>query len=248
VSRLVFQAQGHRYALDGKACPSVTTITGMLDKPAIPRWAAKGAATWAANNPEQLAALGFQGFVSQAAAAPWAARDKAAERGTRIHAAAEALITTGAVEPADDEDRTLIEYAADFLDRWDARPVITEAMVYHDDPWFPYAGRLDSIADLRDGSRWLLDYKTGGVYREVALQLAAYRGCSHWVDGETDRPMPDVDRCGVVHIRPDGWHLIPVEADATALRAFMSLLTVYPFTLDDSRIGAPLPVPEGTPA
>jgi hypothetical protein len=80
------------------------------------------------------------------------------------------------------------------------------------------------------------------------LQFAGYRNCSHYVDGETDRPMPDVDRCGVVQIRPDGWHLIPVDADQAARRAFMSLLNVYPFTRDDSRIGAPLPVPEGMPS
>lgn len=247
MTRLVYQDRGHRYALDGEAIPSVTTLTGILDKPALPKWAARGAATWAANNPDQLAALGFGAFVAQAAAAPWAARDKAAERGTRIHAAAESLITTGTVQPEDEDDLPMIERAADFLDRWDASPVITEAKIYRDDPWHAlrYAGRLDSVADLRDGSRWLLDYKTGGVYREVVLQLAGYRAASHYVDGETDLPMPEVDRCGVVQIHADGWHLIPIDVDSAAERAFMALLAVYPFTRNDDRIGAPLPVPEG---
>jgi hypothetical protein len=247
MSRLVYQDSRHRYALDGVNVPSVTTITGLLDKPALKAWAAREAARWAALNPGMLDALGHEGFIEAASGAPFKKRDKAAERGTRIHKAAESLITTGEVSPEDDDDRLLIEHAADFLDRWDARPVLTESMVFHDDPWaaLRYAGRLDSVADMKDGSRWLIDYKTGFVGREVALQLAAYRGATHYVDGDADIPMPEVDRCGVVQIRPDGWHLFPVEADADAQRAFMALLTVYPFTRDDSRIGAPLPIPEG---
>lgn len=246
MTRLVYQEKGHRYALDGKAVPSVTTLTGLLDKPALPGWAAREAARWAALNFEMLPQMGHAAFVEAAAGAPWAKRDKAAERGTRIHRAAEGLITTGEVLPEDEDDMPLIQVTADFLDRWDAEPLITEALVFCDDPWFPYAGRLDSVARLRDGSVWLLDYKTGGVYREVALQLAGYAGCTHYVDGETDRPMPEIDRAGVVQIKPDGWHLFPVDLSQDVRRAFSALLTVYPTMRGVDAVGAPLPVPELT--
>lgn len=246
MTRLVFQESGHRYALDGKSVPSVTTLTGLLDKPALPKWAARSAAEWCANNPDMLATLGHAAYVEAAAGAPWAKRDKAAERGTRIHDAAEALITTGEITPADEDDRPLIEMAADFLDRWDATPILTESLVFADDPWFPYAGRLDSVARLRDGSVWLLDYKTGGVYDEHALQMAGYLGCTHYVSPDgTDVRMPEIDRVGIVQIKADHWHLFPVDITQDTRRAFSALLTLYPIRKGPSQIGAPLPVPEG---
>lgn len=244
MSRLVYQDKGHRYSLDGRDVPSVTTLTGLLDKPALPKWAARSAAEWCANNPEMLAAMGHAAFIEAAAGAPWDKSRKAAERGTRIHDAAEMLITTGEVAPEDDDDRPLIEMAADFLDRWDAQPILTESMVFADDPWFPYAGRLDSVATLRDGQVWLLDYKTGGVYDEHALQMAGYLGCTHYVDGETDRKMPTIDRVGIVQIKADHWHLFPVDVTQDTRRAFSALLTLYPVRRGPSQIGAPLPVPE----
>lgn len=247
MSRLVYQDKGHRYALDGDAVPSVTTLTGLLDKPAIPGWAARSAAEWCANNPEMLGVLGHEAYIKAASDAPWAKRDKAAERGTRIHDAAEALITTGEITPEDEDDRPLIEMAADFLDRWDATPILTESLVFHDDPWpqFRYAGRLDSVARLRDGNVWLLDYKTGGVYEDHVLQMAGYLGATHYVNGEADTPFPAIDRVGIVQIKSNHWHLFPVTVDEPAQRAFSALLSIYPVRRGTTRVGAPLPVPEG---
>jgi hypothetical protein len=101
-----------------------------------------------------------------------------------------------------------------------------------------YCGTLDMGARLlmgRDengvpmGENWLIDVKTGsGVYDEVAFQLAAHRYADTWVEyspsGEpAETAMPPFDRCGVLHVREDGYSLIPVEASVTAHRGFLYL-------------------------
>lgn len=85
-------------------------------------------------------------------------------------------------------------------------------------------GTLDLVAELADGSLWLLDWKTGasGIFPESALQLAAYQRAEHYIgpDGE-EKPMPQVDRCGCVWLRADGYDLVPVDTDDNTFRTFL---------------------------
>lgn len=246
MSRLVFTDKGHRYSLDGVYVPSVTTATGVLDKPALPKWAARETALWCANNADMLQRLGYNEWVDSAKKSPWAQRDRKAEFGTEVHAAAERLLETGEADVAEDiEDH--VKQCAAFLDAWNVEAVHTERPVYNDA--LRYAGRVDLIADLRDGNRWLLDFKTGsGIYKEHVLQQAGYRFASHLVDDNLeDIPMPEVDKVGIVHIQADHWNLVPVVADTVAFQAFGNALRLVAWQRldDDAVIGAPLPIPSG---
>ena len=51
---LKFYEASHRYKLDGQWVPGVTTILGVLDKPAIPKWAASQVAEYVADNPDAV--------------------------------------------------------------------------------------------------------------------------------------------------------------------------------------------------
>jgi hypothetical protein len=258
-SRLTFSERGHTYALDGKRLPGVTTIIrNATDKPALVNAAAKEAGIWAAANMEALAILGTDTWVRQAAAAPRTVWRAKASRGTLLHEAARQLVRGDPLAPAneagevwpDDVIRSA-EQLARFMDEWDAQPVLAERPVFHEA--HGWAGTLDLVADLRDGRRWLLDYKTGetGVYPETSVQLAAYRHASHvqeaTEDGPEDRPMVQVDRAGVVWVRPDGYELRPVRADVTVYQIFLRMMAVSAWASwpREESVGDPLPVPVG---
>ena len=52
---LKFSPKAHRYWLDGKPIPGVTTLIGKgLPKPALPNWAARTVAEYVVDNPEQV--------------------------------------------------------------------------------------------------------------------------------------------------------------------------------------------------
>jgi hypothetical protein len=234
----------HVYTLAGERVPGVTTCTGVLAKPALYGWYAEQAASWAANNPDQLTALGHQDFIAMAKAAPNRVRDAAGGVGRDLHAHAEKLASTGEAPDVPDSDLAMVVQAADFLDAMGAQTVVAERAVYHDT--FRYAGRLDLIAEIR-GSIWLLDFKTGasGVWPEMALQQSAYRFATH-MQGATpdadDEEMPPISHVGIVWIRPDGWQLVPVKADRDTWQAFLATIPLYRFLgqRKEATVGAPV--------
>lgn len=225
----------HVYALNGERIPGVTTCLGQLAKPALVNAAAREAAIWAANNPDQLTALGHETFVKTASEAPRRVWDEAATLGRDIHAHADKLATTGEAPDVPEAQLPYVMQAADFLDSMGVETIASERACWHES--FFYAGRYDLVATIR-GSIWLLDFKTGksGVWPEMALQQAAYRFCTHQqgpaADSE-DEPMPPIAHCGIVWVRPEGWQLVPVRADRDVWQAFLATLPLYQFSRID---------------
>jgi len=208
---LKFSAKAHRYTLDGRPCPGVTTLLGKgLPKPAIPYWAAKSVAEYVFDNPEQvdnLRSLGRGPAVAALKAIPWQARDEAAVRGTDVHAIAEDVIHGREVD-VPEHLLAHVEGYVKWLDDFSVEPVLTERQVASRSLW--YAGTFDAIVDI-GGVRWGLDWKTSkGVYGSTALQVAAYMGAEFYVadDGE-ELPVPEVERIGVVHVTDAGTQLRP---------------------------------------
>lgn len=249
-SQLVYRDRDHTYYLAGERVPSVTTCTGVLNKPALLWWAAKEAATWAAENPDQLALVGREGFVDEATRAHMRARDTASKVGTDLHAHAEKLASTGEAPDVPEADLAMVVQAADFLDAMQVDTIVSERAVFHDT--FLYAGRVDLIATIR-GQVWLLDFKTGksGVWPEMALQQAAYRFATH-MQGPTpdsaDEPMPPISHVGIVWVRPEGWQLVPVRADRDTWQAFLATIPLWRFTQQkrDQVVAAPVAVGSAT--
>jgi hypothetical protein len=236
----------HRYYWNGKGpVPSVTTVLGIMDKPAVVQWKAK----------ESARAM-FRALAAGAEPAPepvteeeminWAvreadkARDTAASLGSSVHLLADLVgqYPGGSESPykgfqvSDDTIPYLTAYRG-FLGRYSASSIVSSEHIV----WSlnGYAGTYDLIM-LIDGELWLIDIKTSkGFYPEYGLQLAGYR----WADsiilpGNPEAyPMPQIQRTGVLHLRPDqysdtGWRLIeyPTTYEKDYI-AFLACLELY---------------------
>jgi hypothetical protein len=219
---LKFSAKAHRYWLDGKPVPGVTTLLGKgLPKPALPYWSAKSVAEYVVDNPEQvdnLRSLGRGPAVAALKAIPWQARDEAAVRGTDVHKLAEEIIHGREVD-VPEHLLAHVEGYVRWLDEFSVEPILTEFQVASRTHW--YAGTGDAVVRIGD-TAWLLDWKTSkGVYGETALQTAAYAGADWYLaDDGTETPIPEVDRIGVVHITDAGTVLRPFRDRDAAWKCF----------------------------
>jgi hypothetical protein len=207
----------------GERFPSVTTILGALNKPALVGWGIKSVAEGAVARHDELAAMlasdGPDATIRWLKGLPYGDRDRAADLGSTVHAAIEGLILGSEVEWPTSTQAHRIQFDR-FLAAYEPTFEASEATVYS--RTHGYAGTLDFIASI-GGRTYLGDVKTGkGVYDDVALQLAAYRYADFigLPDG-TEAPMPPVDGCVVLHLRPDGYVLHEVRADETTHRAFL---------------------------
>ena len=144
---------------DGTRVPGTTTITGLLDKPALVGWA---------NN------LGLQGISSRDYV------DSMAGVGTLAHAMCVAMLTGDLTEDLDEyapiEVRLARNSAAKFqvwLDEHEFKPILIEQPLVSEEHRF--GGTVD-LYGMLDGVHTLVDLKTGkAIYPEMVYQLAAYR-------------------------------------------------------------------------
>lgn len=239
-------AKGHHYTdANGNRVPGVTTIIGNLPKDALINWAASTTAAAAIDQWDDLGKLKPAARLKKLEGARWEEKDRAARRGTEIHAIGERLVRGEPVEVPDE----LVGYAqayARFLDVFKVQPVNVEFSVasYR----HGYAGTGDLIADVvipRIGKkRLLLDLKSSrsGIFGEVALQLSAYRYADVLITGDDEEPMPEVDDCAGVHIRGDAADLIPITTNPEVFRSFLYLQQVSKFVaISRDLVGAAIP-------
>jgi hypothetical protein len=180
-------------------------------------WSARTVAEYVADRPEAVEALRTMEraeMVGLLKNVPWTERDKAAAKGTEVHAIAE-KIAAGATVEVPEPLAGYIDSCVSFLDDWRPAVVLSEATIGNR-KWH-YAGTLDLVADLPDGRRALLDYKTSasGIWPETALQLSAYRHAEFYLDAN-DNEIPFADlgiSCAyAVWLRADGYDVIPVDS------------------------------------
>ena len=221
---------GHSYKLDGEPIVGVTTvISNSTPKDWMKYWASRLIAAHAVDHWDDLAALGVAERYDTLARA--INDNTAAKRGTQIHDLLMQLAHGHEPEVPDDLDSHVQSYLR-FADEWRVQDELVEASVVSERPSCRYAGTLDLVARLADGQRWLLDFKTGNaIYPETALQLAAYRYAESYLapDGSL-QPMPEIDACGVVWLRADGYDLHPFEAGPETFRTFQYAYQVARFT------------------
>jgi hypothetical protein len=169
---------------------SVTTIIGVLDKPALVQWSAIETAKAAVDNLDivqsRIQREGRDSAIEYLKGARFrraGGQRTAADLGTAVHEACESYALTGIRPQVDDEVRPFLRQFDRFLDQFQPSYIATEVTVYS--PTYGYAGTLDAVVEV-DGIKAVIDYKTSresydwkgnpkGPYPEVALQLAAYR-------------------------------------------------------------------------
>ncbi|KKL46413.1 hypothetical protein LCGC14_2345790, partial [marine sediment metagenome] len=190
VSRHTGQGNSRYYLVDGdnKVDPkqrfeSVTTITNVLDKPALIPWA-EGmgiqamydvAKQWCADNPGILDSIESQlpMFMVQSEGASRRKKEDAADIGTETHGIIESILDGGKPDVPDVLTQVIESFKA-FWSQANLEIIDAEVMVYSAE--HRYAGTIDFVASNKTtGQRWILDWKTSnGLYKETTLQLAAY--------------------------------------------------------------------------
>jgi RecB family exonuclease len=144
---------------DGKRVPSVTTILGILNKPALLDWAWK---------------CGLEGLDYKAV------RDNAADIGTLAHAMIQAHLN--GAEPDTSEysaldivtaENCLIKYWEWEAEHKDWEPVIVEGQFVSEAHKF--GGTIDCLMRDGEGGLHLVDHKSSkAIYSDMFIQLAAY--------------------------------------------------------------------------
>lgn len=227
---LVFYPKSHRYKLDGRWVPGVTTlIKGGLPKDALMYWSARTVAEYVADHPEDVDALRRMGRAPMVGAlkeTPWQKRDTAAIRGTDVHGLAERLVHDEEVQIPDHLEG-YVQSCVAFLDEWQPKTLLAERPVAHRAHW--WAGTFDYIGELPDGRVVLADWKTAdsGIWPETAFQLGAYRHAEFYIDDDgNETPMPPITDTWGIHLRRDGYDVIPVKADAETYKEFRHIAFV----------------------
>jgi hypothetical protein len=233
----VVRTPRHLYYFNGAGpWPGVTTITKVLDAPALTNWKMTEVAKAAVENAERLIVDRAAGKTDAAVKYLTTLSTTAMDRGTRIHASIESILRR---EPAaiDPRDEAAVAGARAWLNQQATehglRPLVVEAFLIHET--MGYGGTLDLIAEI-DGEVWLLDWKTGKsvawpsgeVYRDHRLQLTAYEHAEFIAKvGDPERyPIPAITRHGIVHVTDGGTRLYPApvtDRDWIAFRACLNL-------------------------
>ena len=254
--RRVNSGKSHYY-IDTETEQRIPGVTGYLDngvpKPALINWSASATAEYAVDHWDELADMAPSERLRTLNRARYLAKDAAAKKGTKVHALAERLVQGEKVDVPDELAGHVASYVR-FLDEFDVQPVLVERTVHS--AQHNYCGTFDLVADIIDPNdpepeqrRWLLDIKTSrsGIFGETALQLAAYRYADVWIDEDeqAEYDMPEVEFTGGVHVRSDGYSLIPLETGPAQLRQFLYVQQVAGF-IQTSRdlVGPPLESPE----
>lgn len=231
-------ARGRIYQWQDEQFVSVTTvISGGVPKPALKNWGERTVAEFAVDNMDTLKSLDRAAAVDLAKRAPYRSSDAAAARGSDVHDWAENYVLGHAIAVSDAPvgHQGYMKAFLKFLDEWQPKYEMTEASVYNRK--YGYAGTLDALMHVPGLGLCLVDYKTSrGVYGETALQLASYRYAEFigMPDG-SEVPMPEVNYCLILHLKPRSYSFVPVEADETAFRYFLYAQQVRHFCEDVSK-------------
>lgn len=222
--------------------PGVTSVLGMLPKPFLRPWAAKITAETAVDHLGEIVSIALrdkQGAIDFLKRAPDRFTKEAADVGTEAHDLFERLAKGDSVGRVHPDFEPFVSHFREFLSEFEPNFVFMEETVWSEK--HAYAGSFDAFAEI-DGERVWIDYKTtrSGVHEEVALQLAAYRFADYIIREDGGRvPMPQSDAGAVLHVRPEGWSLVPVKADEEAFATFLHLREIFEWerTLKSSVIG-----------
>lgn len=226
-----FDAEKHRYFMDGKKMTGVTTILSVISKPQLIQWAANEAVKYIKENVitadlfEGSSASGIYYPVSEedlekARTAHAKKRDKSADIGTLAHAWVEDWIA-GKNPPKDENIALMTDNFLKWVGEVKPKFLASEKIVYSKKHF--YAGTLDFVAEI-NGRTYLGDIKTGnGIYPEMFWQTAGYQ-----LAFEETEPEMKIDAHIIVNTTKDGKLNLEEKFDfESSKQGFLSALKIY---------------------
>jgi hypothetical protein len=193
-----------KYLIKGQEVPSVTTILNELSKPGLEKWYGRLGTTEAERQ-----------------------KNEAAEFGSRVHSAIEAIYHGQEPALTDEKFKTVISNFKKWADHHIEEWVAFEKAVYHDD--LLYAGTVDAFAKLKGSNRLVLvDFKTSKKIREeYYLQVVAYALASRVEDDVID--LKDLKGAIIVHLDPETltWEAVNAEISQNLFEVFAACLKIY---------------------
>lgn len=224
---LKFYPGNHSYFLDGERVPGVTTIIGVLDKPGLRKWAASSVAEYVADHRdavEHLYAAGRGPMVAALKETPWQQAKDAAARGTNLHDYAEQIVNGEEVD-VPEVLVPVVENALGFMEEFAIEPLLVEGCVGSRE--HRYAGKGDLWADSKVG-RAYFDWKSGKrIYPSTALQAVGYCFAEFTGENGDESPLPEVEAAYGVHIRADGFDVIPLRFGRDVFQEFLTIREAF---------------------
>lgn len=237
----------YRCHVTGEYLRSVTTILGKgSPKEALIHWAGNLVAETALDHLPYLVRASRR-TEERTEAYDWLRRahtrkkDERADLGSAVHTLIEAHVLGTPVPDAiatDPEMAPYLEHFRRFVAEWEVTFEASEMVVANYTE--SYAGTLDYLMrspHLFGGALVMGDTKTGGeldvkgVYPEAGVQMAAYAHAEYaWLRNGDRVEFPEVHDVGVVlHLRPEGYRLIPVRCGSEVFDAFKHIRHVADF-------------------
>lgn len=261
--RRVETSTGHYYCDDRDiSVPGVTTILKTLPKGALEKWTLRKAVALALEGEGKWDWDGNGNIVDYLIGAGEREANKAASVGTNAHNFAEAHMLGKKPDLnalGKKEQKHALCYL-NFVEDYQPNPILVEKVVTYIDPKTNqplYCGTIDLIAKLTwndardskrlpndwiDGETWMCDYKASSSAPRPshALQTAAYRYATHWIDenGELQEMVP-VDHGAVILLNggkgESCYRMYKLDTSKVVFHVFKCLLTIANFSKIEQR-------------
>ena len=178
---LCFDSDTHTYTVGEDIIYGVTSIVGVLNKPALMYWAVNKAVEYMDNNLKVgvvVDEINKVNLLKEAKSAHRIHKETAGNIGTLTHDWLESYIKAGINKlprpelPVNKELRTGVETVLEWVKKFKVKFISSERKVYSKK--HKYAGTLDAEATI-NGQLAVIDFKTSsGIYPEYFLQTSAY--------------------------------------------------------------------------
>lgn len=234
-----FDEKTHTYLIDGKRATGVTTIIGVLAKPALIGWAARMACEYVLENTRHslkdgeyiIKSAQLLTVLEEAKSAHTKKKEAAGEHGTDTHALVEEWINVLLMDYkgipqndyAMDSDDPILKFKAWAVENVD-HFLFSERRMFNKELFI--AGTADFAYIGKDGKKYMADLKTSsGVYGiDYWLQVAAYRMLA---EAEGDEPYDGATIVRMGKKGPSDFEVQQLYDYETYKEAFLCCLTLY---------------------
>lgn len=221
-----FDEKQHIHTYDGKPLCGVTTVLGIIAKPALIQWSANEAVKYIEQNLPKFEEViknpaCLQTLFQEAKYAHKMKKDKAGDWGTILHKAIENWIKDGKEPALENEQKIVFDKFKKWSEDKKVKFLESEKHVWSKELWI--GGIADMVIEI-DGKKYIADIKTSsGIYDEHFFQMGAYNLCLEEMELHKD-----IEGYIVINLKKDGTidFKMAVNMDINK-RAFLSALELY---------------------